>query len=124
MFDEIDAWFKAHVADRKPTDEEILHRAERWGAIEELRRGGQVRNKQISSTLLEKVTDLSQGPVRSPNIEAIRFVFFVASRARGFVSKFQWQRQQWASGIRIGPLAGAGLRAWNFQREQPILACN
>jgi hypothetical protein len=39
-FDEMDAWFKAHVADRKPTDKEILHRAERWGAVEEMRRDG------------------------------------------------------------------------------------
>jgi len=38
-FDDMDAWFKAHVADRKPLDKEIMHRAERWGAVEELRRG-------------------------------------------------------------------------------------
>lgn len=36
----MDTWFKTNVADRTPTDQEILHRAERWGAIEELRRGG------------------------------------------------------------------------------------
>eukprot|EP01043_Picozoa_sp_COSAG02_P019727 COSAG02_NODE_959_length_15647_cov_74.362748_13_plen_94_part_00 len=36
----MDAWFKAHVADRKPLPKEILHQAEQWAAIEELRRGG------------------------------------------------------------------------------------
>ena len=38
-FDDMDTWFKAHVADRKPLDKEIMHRPERWGAVEELRRG-------------------------------------------------------------------------------------
>ena len=36
----MDTWFKANVADRKPTEQEIMHQAERWGAVEELRRGG------------------------------------------------------------------------------------
>ena len=38
-YEDMDAWM-ATLADRKVTDAELLHHAESWGAIEELRRGG------------------------------------------------------------------------------------
>ena len=40
LFDEMDSWM-AKLADRKVEATELLHQGEDWGAVEELRRGGQ-----------------------------------------------------------------------------------
>ena len=84
-YNEIDTWFRTHVADRKPLPEEILHRAEHWGAIEELRRGGQplaagatfpateALNWNESAPWLELISDAGTFSQKSLRSHAISF---------------------------------------------------